>query len=143
MARSNITIVVNRTEAPVSYMYNGDIKELAPGENAIPEVEVEFAKTQNIVMGTEDPLNPAVYTSLIGRKGKDDCSAISFIQDENRQVHAMFEDGTSLPVGIERIDRRQLGEGLQGTIVKNRIPVRRHEVERAHFSDAAAGSVGG
>ena len=143
MATGKIVCVVNRSEAPISYMHNGVQTTLVPGENHIDMFEVEHAKTQNIVMGSEDPLNPSYYISLVGVKGKDDCSPILFTADEKKMIHALFEDGTSMPVGIERIDRRQLGDALQNVVIeRNKIPLRRFEVERAHMHDAAAGAIG-
>lgn len=143
-ATGNIVCVVNRTEAPLSYMHDGREHVLQPGENHISSFEVEFARTQNIVMGSENPLNPAFYISLVGVKGRDDCSHIVFTKDDKNAVHAMFEDGSTLPVGIERIDRREFGTELQNvTIERNRIPLRRFEVERTALNDGAAGAIGG
>lgn len=149
MPRDNIICVVNRTEAPIEYVFNGVQCVLEPGENHIRACEVEKAKTQNIVMGTEDPGNPSNFISLVGIKAKDpkkqrdDISPIVFQKDEQKRVHALFEDGTDVIVGIERIDRRQLGQELQGAIVRNRIPLRRSEIDMASINDAGAGALGG
>lgn len=149
MARDNIVCVVNRTEAPINYMYDGVQSILQPGENYIRECEVQKARTQNIVMGTEDPLNPSRFISLVGvkakdpKKQKDDISPITFAKDAQKRVHALMEDGRDILVGIERIDRSQLGEELQGAVVRNNIPLRRFEVDQSDFHDAGAGALGG
>jgi hypothetical protein len=148
--RTEIVTVVNRTSAPIQYMYDAAEHILQPGENAIPVQHVRFARTQNIVMGSENPLNPAQYVSLIGVKaapGKkqiDDITKIEFVVDDKRRIHAMFEDGTTMPVGIERIDRSRLGQELQNVVIeRNRIPLRSFEVERTSLHDSAAGAIGG
>lgn len=146
MSRANTVTLVNRTEAPLEYMFNGTIHILDVGENpGVPAAEIEFALTQNIVMGTEDALNPTDFISLVGIKGhkKFDCSPIVFVQ-EGRVRYALFENGEKVQVGIERMNRANLGEDLQNPVIKrNNIPLRRYEIEGSKLHDAVAGSVGG
>lgn len=148
--RQESVIVVNRTSVPISYMFDGAQYVLEPGENAIPIEHVEFAKTQNVVMGTENPLNPAQYVSLVGvkardpKKQKDAIGMIEFVKRDNGQVEVLFEDGSTIPLGIERIDRKHYGADLQNVVIeRNRIPLRRYDVEGMRLNDAAAGAIGG
>jgi len=148
--RQESVIVVNRTSVPIAYMFDGAQYMLDPGENAIPIEHVEFAKTQNIVMGTENPLNPSQYVSLVGLKAKpgqkqrDDLSQIEFIKKDSGAVEVLFEDGSTIPLGIERIDRKYYGADLQNVVIeRNRIPLRRYEIERTRLNDAGSGAIGG
>lgn len=93
MAVGKITCVVNRTERNLSYTKNGVGSTLFPGENHIPAADVRFALTQNVLMGSENPLNPMSFISLVGVKGHQKylCGPITFAI-ENKKPVAMFED---------------------------------------------------
>jgi hypothetical protein len=69
--------VVNRTSKPLTVRYDGQDIELAPnyteaGEriegviNMIPKVVMAYALNQLVNMGTEDPLDPSRFESLVG-----------------------------------------------------------------------------
>jgi len=66
--------IVNRSPETLSVMYDGKRYQLQPGTNTVPSFLVGPAKRQNRVMGTEDPLNPLDFESLIGVPDVDDCS---------------------------------------------------------------------
>lgn len=74
---SSVTIV-NRTDRPLNVRYDGEDITLQPGENpGFPSVAVPYAKNQNPLMGSKNPINPTKFICLVGVKGtKDDCSPI-------------------------------------------------------------------
>lgn len=128
---SEIVEVVNRTEAPLSYTKNGRQKTLTPGPNHIPAAHVRFALTQNVLGGSEDPLNPTRFISLVGvrKNAKYPCTPIMFAQDEKGRVVAMFEDGETRIVSAERIDRSRLAPGRQNaTEVAANFPISRYNL---------------
>lgn len=115
MAESQIVCVVNRTDRLLSYTKGGSQRTLTPGENHIPATHVRFALTQNVLMGSENPLNPMQFMSLIGVKGNEKkypCTPIVFAMDEARKPVAMFEgpNGETMTVFLksERFDRSKL-----------------------------------
>lgn len=131
MADSEIVEVVNRTESVLSYTKNGRQKSLKPGPNHIPNSHVRFALTQNALMGTEDPMNPTKFTSLVGVPGnnKYPCSQIVFTLNEDRQLVALFENGKEMVVPTERIDRSKLPEGRQkATVEAAHYPISRYNL---------------
>lgn len=138
MARGNIVNVVNRTDRELKYMFDGQIHTLTPGENAIPEQEVRFAREQNVLMGTRDPYNPANYVSLVGVKGRKgkagDCSAIVIAINADKKLVAMFEDGTEFDIKEEGFDR-SVWDVQDVVAVKNRRPAHRGDIEVAHLHD--------
>jgi len=77
--------IVNRSKANLSVMFDGRRHVLVPGLNTVPSELVAMAKRQNRVMGTEDPLNPLDFESLIGVPDVDDCSD----QEQSRKVEAL------------------------------------------------------
>ena len=77
--------IVNRTKENLSVMFDGRRHLLVPGINTVPSVLVAPAKRQNRVMGTEDPLNPLDFESLVGVPDVDDCSP----QEQSKKVEAL------------------------------------------------------
>lgn len=74
--RDAVTLV-NRTDRVLNVRYDGEDIQLPPGEtHGIPAVAVGYAKRQNKLKGSQHPLNPMRFISLVGVKGKDDCTPI-------------------------------------------------------------------
>lgn len=74
--RDSVTLI-NRTDRVLNVRYDGEDISLQPGDNpGFPAVAVGFAKRQNKLMGSQHPLNPNRFISLVGVKGKDECSPI-------------------------------------------------------------------
>lgn len=72
-------IVVNRAPVPLTVRFDGQETVIPPGESPLPVVSINYAKNQNPIMGSADPLNPSLSGAryLIGVKGKDDCTPLS------------------------------------------------------------------
>lgn len=140
MARGNIVTVVNRTERVVKYMFDGQIHDLQPGENAIPEQEVRYAREQNVLMGSRDPLRPYNFISLVAVKGRKgvagDCSPIVFSVNKDKRVVALFENGTEFEVSEESFDR-SLCDVTNVVSLRNKRPLSRGDVEFTHLNDTA------
>lgn len=68
--RDAVTLV-NRTSRVLNVRYDGEDIQLQPGENpGFPRPAVGFAKRQNKLMGSQHPLNPMRFISLVGVKAK-------------------------------------------------------------------------
>ena len=63
---SDIATLVNRTKGPLSVTFDGRQHVLKPGANHVPRALVMMAYHQHRIMGTEDPLNPRDFQSLVG-----------------------------------------------------------------------------
>lgn len=119
----------------LEYMVNGRQRVLKPGKNYIPQMHVEFAKTQNAVMGTEDPLQPASYESYIGCPALDDnCDVIVMPEKANRKKERLDRSLIPAPMVLSP-DGKTMIEGKFVEVV-NRRPARSAEVERASVHDA-------
>lgn len=105
-----IVCVVNRTEHPLSYTKGGAQVTLAPGENHIPIADVRFALTQNVIMGSENPLNPMQFESFIGVKGhkKYVCTPVALMLNKDKKPIVLFDDGREVLLKSERFDRSKL-----------------------------------
>ena len=72
--------LVNRTSKTLipGVRFDGREYPIEPGENSgFPKAWVPFAKSQNKLLGSQQPFNPTAYISLVGVKDtKDDCSPI-------------------------------------------------------------------
>ncbi len=60
-----IVRVFNRSDAPLDVMWSGRQWVLKPGENVIDLALIGHAKRQHRIMGTEDPMNPLDFESLV------------------------------------------------------------------------------
>lgn len=119
----------------LEYMVNGRQRVLKPGKNHIPQMHVEFAKTQNAVMGTEDPLQPASYESYIACEALgDDLSVIVLPEKANRKKERLDRSLIPAPM-ILSADGKTMVEGKFAEVV-NRRPARSAEVERPSVHDA-------
>lgn len=98
--------VINRTSKKLHVRYDGQDVELLPnytdeGEriadvhNMIPTVCVPYAKSQNVLMGSEDPFDPSEFEVLVGlvaktgQKQKDD---ISFCEQSSELTRVKLEE---------------------------------------------------
>ena len=79
MSSGNSICLVNRTDTPLSFVFDGRHYILEPGENwGYQEGHAAFALKQNPVMGSED-FNTTLFESLVGVKGNPEypCDALS------------------------------------------------------------------
>ncbi len=86
--------VINRTSKPLSVRYDGQDEVLRPNydaegnflpevHNMIPDITVDYARNQNILMGSEDPEDPSDYVMLVGvlaKAGQKQRHDISFCE---------------------------------------------------------------
>jgi hypothetical protein len=75
-----MTTVVNRAPVTLTVRFDGQEIDIPPGETAIPEITVDYAKNQNPIMGSADPDNPHISGGqyLIGRKnGREDVTPLT------------------------------------------------------------------
>ena len=73
-------VLVNRAPVELNVQFDGQSKTLAPGENSVPGIVVDYAKNQNPIMGTQDIYNPHLSGCqyLVGVKGtKDNCEPLT------------------------------------------------------------------
>lgn len=83
MAFQETVTLINRTQKKLYVRFDGIDSPIQPGENhGFPKEAVPYARMQNPLMGSEDPYNPGHYISLVGVKGRDDCSPLE--QDETK-----------------------------------------------------------
>lgn len=66
--------VFNRAPIALTVTFDGQSKDIPPGESFLPEVVIPYAKNQNPIMGTQDPHNPHMSGCqyLIGVVGTHD-----------------------------------------------------------------------
>lgn len=64
--------IINRTPIELNVRFDGQDMVIGLGETAIPTIAVPYAKNQNPIMGSGDPLNPSLSGAryLIGVKAK-------------------------------------------------------------------------
>lgn len=94
-----IVTVVNRSSHPLTATFNGKHYVLQPGENKYPLVVAFAARRQNPRMGSEHPMNPNRFDSLVG------------IVEHGDPITPLEQSDA-----IERMDRSKLAANLQGTI---------------------------
>jgi hypothetical protein len=106
MTSGNPVVLVNRTSEVLSFVVDGQHFKINPGENfGFHSGQVRFAKTQNIVRGTEN-YSTTRFESLVGVKGTTD--DVSPISNEDLQAAIELSNG-------ERFDRSSMGPGAQRT----------------------------
>ena len=101
--------VVNRTSKTIEVVYDGQRIKLKPnytedGErvagvvNMVPKLVIPYALNQNVLMGSEDPMDPSEFQSVIGvvdptGKNKHSWNDCSFIeQDPEKLTRVPLED---------------------------------------------------
>lgn len=104
-------VLVNRCDAPLSFVADGRHYELAPGDNhGYVSAHARFAMAQNPIFGTEDYYS-LEFASLVGVKGQTPCDPIP----DEILLRAMENP--------ERFDR--VASGLQAKVAvapKQRMP---------------------
>lgn len=72
--------VVNRAPIPITARFDGQEIVIPVGESPLPSQTINYAKNQNPIMGSQDPLNPSLSGAryLLGVKGtKDNCTPLT------------------------------------------------------------------
>lgn len=100
------TEVINRTSKVLHGRYDGQDIELQPnydeeGEavpdvhNIVPSITVPYLKSQNVLMGSEDPLDPTDYEVLVGvlaKKGQKQKDDVTFCEQSADLTRVKLED---------------------------------------------------
>jgi hypothetical protein len=100
------TEVINRTSKKLNVRFDGQDTELEPNydakgnllpdvHNLLPTIAVAYAKNQNILMGSEDPLDPSSFEVLVGvkaKKGERQRDDISFCEQSNEPTPVKLEE---------------------------------------------------
>ncbi len=127
--------VVNRTSKRLYVRFDGQDMPLEPNyddkgtllkdvHNAIPAIAVAYAKSQNVLMGSEDPMDPSSFTVLVGvkaKKGVKQKDAITYLeQDETCVTRVRLEEylddpSLKITVGGRRIRVNDAREGITKT----------------------------
>jgi hypothetical protein len=75
--------LINRTSKPLNVRFDGQDMVLQPNysatgerlkgvKNMVPKIVVPFAKNQNVLMGSEDAIDPSDFKFLVAVKGSKD-----------------------------------------------------------------------
>ncbi len=75
----DLVTVVNRTPIPLTVRFDGQEIVIPIGESPVPALTIPYAKNQNPIMGSQDPLNPSLSGAryLLGVKGVDNCKPLT------------------------------------------------------------------
>lgn len=102
--------LVNRTSKPLEVIFDGQRAILEPnytntGErikgvvNVLPKQVIPYALNQNVVMGTEDAVDPSAFESLIGvvysakkDKRKHSWNDCSYLEQSDKLTRTPLED---------------------------------------------------
>lgn len=98
--------VVNRTSKVLHVRFDGQDIELEPnynekGErnpevrNMLPLIAVPYAKSQNVLMGSESPDDPTDYTVLVGavaKKGAKQKDDLGFLEQSDALTRVSLEE---------------------------------------------------
>lgn len=95
----------NRTNGLLTARFDGQDFDLQPGMNTVPKVIIPYAKGQLVLMGSEDPMDPSDFISLVGVPGKDDCSPLE--QNEDEPTRAKLADIVGEGLKIEKRGRKK------------------------------------
>lgn len=127
------TEVVNRTSKKLSVRFDGQDIELEPnyteaGElipdvhNLLPSCTVPYAKSQNVLMGSEDPLDPSDYQVLIGKvanrkKGEKQVDDLSWCEQSAELTRVKLDEylddpSISITVGGRRVRNSDAKQGF-------------------------------
>lgn len=121
------TEVINRTSRVLHVRYDGQDIELQPNydaegkrlkdvQNMLPTVAVPYAKSQNVLMGSENPFDPTDYEVLVAvvantkrnQKQKDD---ISYCEQSNEPTRVRLDDYLDDPTLKVQVGGRRLRRG--------------------------------
>lgn len=98
--------IVNRTSKKLDVRFDGQDIELEPNydaegkrlqgvHNMVPAIAVPYAKSQNVCMGTEDPIDPSEYDVLVGvvaKKGQKQKDDLSYLEQTNELTRVRLAD---------------------------------------------------
>lgn len=112
--------VCNRTSRVLHVRYDGQDFELQPNytaegkripdvHNVIPAITVPYAKSQNVLMGSEDPHDPSGYEVLVGviaAKGAKQKDDISFCEQSNEPTRVKLADYLDDPTAKIQVSGR-------------------------------------
>lgn len=114
--------VINRTSRVLHCRFDGQDMELQPnytpeGEriadvhNMLPVIAIPYAKSQNVRMGSEDPLDPSEYEVLVGvvaKKGAKQKDDLSFLEQSDELTRVRLEDYLDDPSATIRVAGRRV-----------------------------------
>ncbi len=100
--------LVNRTSKQLDVIFDGQRAYLQPNytpegvllpdvQNVLPKVVLPYALNQNVLMGSEDAIDPSEFTSLIGvkydgRGRKHSWNDCSFLEQTEKLTRVPLED---------------------------------------------------
>jgi len=117
--------VINRTSGVLHVRYDGQDIELQPNydaegkplpdvQNMIPAIAVPYAKSQNVLMGSESALDPTDYEVLVGvvaKKGSKQKDDIGFCEQSSEPTRVKLEDYLDDPTLKIQVGGRRLRKG--------------------------------
>ena len=117
--------VVNRTSKVLHVRFDGQDIELQPNydaegkllvdvRNMIPTITIPYAKSQNVLMGSEAAMDPTDYEVLIGVKAKSGAKQkddISFCEQSSEPTRVRLEDYLDDPTLKIQVGGRRLKRG--------------------------------
>lgn len=120
--------LVNRTSQPLEVIYDGqrtilepnydkDGKRLPDVHNVLPKIVIPYALNQNVVMGSEDAIDPSAFQSLVG---------VVFDKKKDKRAHSWND--CSYMEQTEALTRTPLEDVLEDPNMK--IQVRGKKVPR-------------
>jgi hypothetical protein len=121
--------LVNRTSKPLEVIYDGQRTILEPNydaegnrlddvHNILPKIVIPYALNQNVVMGSEDAIDPSSFQSLVG---------VVFNKKKDRKAHS-WHDCTYLEQ-TDKLTRTPLEDVLDDPNAK--IQVKGRKVPRS------------
>ena len=131
--------VINRTSQPLMVRYDGQDTVLRPNydaegnflpeiHNLIPDITVDYARNQNILMGSEDPEDPSDYQMLVGVLAKP---------GQNQKHDISFLEQSEAP---SRVDLATMLAGDQ-TVKEIKLGGRKQQKRAKHSEAAVPGNV--
>ena len=121
--------LVNRTSKVLHLRFDGQDVELQPNydvdgallpdvHNMVPTITAPYAKSQNVLMGSEDPFDPSEYIVLVGvkvKKGQKQKDDISYCEQSNELTRVKLadylgDDPTIKEIKVGRMPRARRGE---------------------------------
>lgn len=106
--------IVNRTDRDLNVRYDGEDITLTPGRNTnFPKVAVPFAINQNPLKGSQHPLDPQKFISLIGVEGSKHWPVEPFettaLAEADAKLERMDRDGSTWdePMAPVRLQKKK------------------------------------
>ena len=115
------TEVINRTSKKLNVRFDGQDMTIEPNydsegnflidvHNVIPTVAVQYAKNQNVLMGSEDPLDPSAFEVLVAvfsKKGQRQRDDFSFCEQSDEPTPVKLDEYLDDPtLTIKKAGRR-------------------------------------